>query len=116
MSLLSAFLVFLTLILSIGCSTIHYASQGEIPVYLSGTEGHSENFNAKGKVEFYFWGQYPNNQVVYLDTIGKDQGFTEISSITIEEGLSFKDWMQTVFSLGMYNPRSYKVKGIGKRL
>lgn len=100
----------------VGCSTIHYRSKGEIPVYFSSNRSYTQPFRIAGSTDFYFWGQYPESQIIYLDQEAKKEGWSGISKLVIHEYVTFQDWFYSVISLGLYTPRHYKISGYGHAL
>jgi hypothetical protein len=105
-------LIFFTWLLT-SCSTIQYASQGDIPVHLSGAQDHQKKFFIPGKAEFYFWGRYPKKSVVMVDQLAKENGLTEISRLQIYEYVTIQDFFAGFLSLGLYVPRSFILSGYG---
>jgi len=55
----------------------------------------------------------PKNQFVYIDKLGKDQGYSSLYKLKIEEYITFKDFMYSLFSLGFYTPRTFKISASG---
>ncbi|MBT3982492.1 MAG: hypothetical protein HOE90_14125 [Bacteriovoracaceae bacterium] len=110
------YILLLLLVTLCSCSTIRYKSKGDIPVKVSRATDHTKMFKADGKAPFYLWGTLPGEQVVHLDKLAIEQGFSEISKLVITEYTSFFDLFMSVVSLGFYMPRSYEIQGLGKTI
>ncbi|MBF0363359.1 MAG: hypothetical protein HQK49_20220 [Oligoflexia bacterium] len=108
--------IFLLLLLSyLSCSRINYRTNGEIPVYLTPQKGHDKNFVVDKSVDFYLFGFIPERHAIFLDMLGKQEGFNEISKLEIYERTSVKDFLWMIISLGCYTPRTVVVSGWGTK-
>lgn len=95
------------------CTTIHYRSSGLIATSFSPKEGHIHNTKVEGKKEFYLWGFLPKEHVVLVDKEMSRAGLISAANITIEEYQTTTDKVWTWISLGLFIPRTYKVRGFG---
>ncbi|MBF0297920.1 MAG: hypothetical protein HQK51_04330 [Oligoflexia bacterium] len=99
--------------ISVSCSRITYKNTGDIPVFFTPQNGHNKNFNINSDVDFYLFGLIPKKHTIFLDRLGKIEGFTEISKLEIYEKTSWKDFLYMFFSLGIYTPRTVLISGWG---
>tara|TARA_B100000886_G_scaffold161836_1_gene110343 strand:- start:997 stop:1353 length:357 start_codon:yes stop_codon:yes gene_type:complete len=109
------FILLLTLKLLTSCTTLSFKSYGEYSIFLGPKKGHGEIQEYVGEKDFYLWGVIPFEHTVYIDNVMKEFDFYSIANVEVEEYQSFKNFVLSVLSLGLYVPRNYKVKFYGKR-
>lgn len=95
------------------CSTVQFTNRGQIPVFVSKHKEHHELIEIKGKKEFFLWGLIGDDTKVYIDEIFKKHGYVSIANVHMETYQSGLAIFQTLFSLGLYIPKEYKVRGFG---
>ena len=106
--------VLLLLLLTNGCTSINYQSNGKIPIFVGNTKKSTDKTSLiKGKKEFYLWGLYPKNHDVFLDEEFGKVGFQKINRFIIEEFQTTIDKLKVFASLGMYIPKRYRIIGHG---
>lgn len=103
----------LTLFLVSACAELRIHSRGKIPVWLGPKEGHQHIIEKSGKKQFFFWGLVPDVHEINLDEELGDTGVISAANVTVEVEQSWQSFFKELFSLGLYNPREYKVKGFG---
>ena len=91
------------------CSHLSFKSGVLTPVKISvgnkSEQLHAENATA----EFYFWGKSPGTVEVDLGDISYKHGFENPSAVTVSESISFKSFLWTVVTLGLYSPVDYEI-------
>lgn len=95
------------------CTTIHYRSSGLIAASFSPKKDHIHHTKSVGKKEFYLWGLLPKEHVVLVDEEMSKAGLISAANITIEEYQTSSDKAWSWISLGLFIPRTYKVRGFG---
>jgi hypothetical protein len=109
----SYFLLCLLSLFFTSCARIHYSAGHSIPVFLSQKKSHHRPFRYTEKKDFYLIGFIPKVHEVSIDKVGKQEGFSELSQLQIEEHATFGNIMTAIFSLGLYTPRTVVLKGWG---
>lgn len=108
------FLTVITLFFSstfMSCTTIHYRSQGSIPVSFEGNPKHLREVSIEGRKNFYFWGIEPDSTEVFLDHEVKRAGLDGISKVIVYEHKNPQDTLISFLTLGLYIPRGYTITG-----
>ncbi|MBK27084.1 MAG: hypothetical protein CME70_23975 [Halobacteriovorax sp.] len=100
-------------VFTVSCTSIRYRSTGVIATSFSPKPMHVHQTNVEGRKEFYLWGLVPNEHTVEIDKEMSRAGLISAANITIEEYQTLGDKFATWLSLGLYIPRSYKVRGFG---
>jgi len=91
------------------CSSITFQSQ-EVGVVTTQVDlPKSEKVEIKGEVIFYAWGHYPTEHIINIDTEFKQRGFGVVADPWVEEYQTFFNYLFTVLSFGMYNPRNFRI-------
>lgn len=99
-----------------GCSSLQFANHGQIPVYVTKREGHHDYVEIKGKKEFFLWGLIGEDKKVFIDELMKEKGIISVANIHLETYMSPLSIFQTIFSLGLYIPKEFKIKAFGVSL
>jgi hypothetical protein len=99
-----------------GCSSVQFTNRGQIPVYVSKHKDHHDYLEIYGKKEFFLWGLIGDDKKVFIDEAFKDRGYVSVANVHIQTYMSAKAIFQTIFSLGLYVPKEYKIRGFGLTL
>lgn len=95
---------------------MQFANRGQIPVYVTKKTGHHDPVEVKGQKEFFLWGLIGDGEKIYVDELIKDKGFISVANIHLETYHSPLAIFQTLFTLGMFIPKQYKISGYGVSL
>jgi hypothetical protein len=98
-----------------GCARLEFKSSGLIPISIASQQKHVKPASVEGHREFYFWGLLPREQSVLIDEELKDQGLISAAEVEVE---TFETWGSTIkeiLSLGLYNPRHYRIRALGPK-
>jgi len=97
------------------CAKIKYTTREKrVEIFEHG--GRNVEFSVIGRKNFYLWGHFPKDATVYLDeVIHQSTGYFDPAEISIEDFQSFPQFLASVFSLGLYAPRSYRIRGYAIR-
>lgn len=105
----------LILFLYSSCSSLHFESSGAFNVDFMARDEAAKELSVEGKKEFFFWGLYPEFQVIKVDqelaTIGVNTG----GRLQVEEYQTVSGLFLTIVSLGLYHPVYYKITIRGER-
>ncbi len=97
------------------CSSQSFVSEGTIPIPISTTKN-SENFFEKYMTsDSYFWGRSPEVARINLDEIVNELGLRGASFVTIEARFSWRSFLYTLVTLGLYCPQDFKISVRAKR-
>jgi hypothetical protein len=95
------------------CTTVHFRSKGQIPVYIGPTDAHVVRRHVIGQIEFYMWGLIPRSHFVLVDELIMDEGFVSAANVASYEYQTFWDLFFSVASLGIYIPKHYRLDFFG---
>lgn len=92
--------------LSVGCSQLNLVTDHpEDEIFLSSQAQHSRIFTYSDRVDFYLWGLYPAaGRTIYADELLRTQGIRSASEVELKSYQTWRDWVYTVVTLGMYAP------------
>ena len=99
----------ITLLMSVSCSDLTYISNGNIPLKIAVANNSELTTYTEGKSDFYFWGKFPERAVIDLEDFAHKEGLVFPSNIVIEQSTSWKSFLYTVFTLGLYCPVDFKI-------
>lgn len=88
-----------------------YKSRSTLPVQFDYNPKHKKQISFEGRREYYLFGLLPKRHEIFLDEEIYQQGFQGMSKIEIDDSLSFKNYMISLFTLGFYTPRNFEIKG-----
>ncbi|MBF0366418.1 MAG: hypothetical protein HQK50_12675 [Oligoflexia bacterium] len=97
-----------------GCGQIEYRSSEAIPISYGLNKNHQQQFKAEVTSDFYFFGAFPEREYVFIDQLAKSSGFEEISRPNIAEKVSFENILLTIFSFGLYTPKTVEITAWAK--
>ncbi len=103
-------LIFFLVLLS-SCSTIIFRSNNKIPVTFEGNPEHIKEILIEKKRDFYFWGNSPEEQVVYLDEEVAAAGYRGLSKLIVYEHKNPTDILLKFLTLGLYMPTGFTITG-----
>ncbi|GAB4410378.1 MAG: hypothetical protein OHK0056_13330 [Bacteriovoracaceae bacterium] len=106
-------LVILTLLFVSSCAEVRIHSRGKIPVWVGPKPGHNNVVEKEGVKQFFLWGLVPEVHEINLDEEFGDTGMISAANVTVEVEQSWSSLIKEILSLGLYNPRDYKVRGFG---
>ena len=107
---MNLFLAFATLLIS-GCATIHFRSNGNLPVSFEGNGAHQKEILVEGRRNFYWWGVNPEYHEVFVDEELRNAGHKSISKAIIYEQKNPQDILISFLTLGIYMPRGWTITG-----
>ena len=113
---LSKICIIFLLLTVVSCTRMSYRSSGieKVRVF-DGGENYSA-FSIMGEKKFYLWGIYPEEITVFIDReIEKTTGFIKPAHIEIEDFQTTKNFLISIFTLGIYIPRNFRIKGLALR-
>ena len=101
--------------LLVSCAKIKYTTREKrVEIFEHG--GRNVEFSVIGRKNFYLWGHFPKDATVYIDEIvHQSTGYFDPAEISIEDFQSFPQFLASFFSIGLYTPRSYRIKGYAIR-
>jgi len=105
------FLGFVFLLSTVSCTTIHFRSNGNVPVTFEGNPSHKKEVEIVGQKHFYFWGVEPESHVVYIDEELKNAGYNGLSKAIIYEHKNPQDILISFLTFGLYMPRGWTITG-----
>lgn len=110
--------MFLVIILGIflfGCAQIKYTTKdGGVDIFEYG--GRNVEFSVVGKRNFYLWGYFPENSMVFIDRVIRNTtGYLKPAEVSIEDYQTIPQFLASVVSLGLYIPKSYRIRGYAIR-
>lgn len=113
--MINSFILFVGMVGFSSCSTIVYKSKNRIPLNFESKKNETEELIVTGSKEFYLGGFVPKYHEVYVDEEVLAKGGDSISKLSIEDHLTFKNYIVAILTLGFYTPRTYTIKGYTKK-
>lgn len=96
---------------AVSCTTIHFRSNGSVPVTFEGNASHRKEVEISGHRHFYFWGVEPDHHEVYIDEEVRNAGYNGLSKAIIYEQKSPQDILISFLTFGLYMPRAWTITG-----
>lgn len=103
-------LIFFLLLSLLGCSSTLIKSNDKIDLSLNKNLSHKKNINIEIKKEFFLWGLLPQHELLLDEELG-NRGYEFVSSVQVEEKSTMKDALWTLFTFGVYYPKTYVLSG-----
>lgn len=97
-----------------GCTTTRYTSEGKIPLYISSEPKNIKAFEIEGRHLFYWWGKIPEVSEIRLDELVAREGHMSAANLRVREYRTMRDWLQSLFSFGLYTPITYRINGFAR--
>ena len=97
------------------CTVMSFKSTGHYPIQLGQKRDHGHVREFYGEKIFYVWGIVPDERPVFIDQLIGESDLDSVANIRVEEYQSFKNFLWSVASLGIYMPKNYRVKVYGKK-
>jgi hypothetical protein len=101
----------ISLMFLLSCAEIKIHSTKKYPVSFNKEKNHSRNISMVVEKEFFIWGIYPKDQKLNLASEMKERGILTLSELRITEKARTPDVLWTIFSMGLYAPRTYVIEG-----
>ena len=93
------------------CTHINVINNGKYLVKLNRKKTDLQKITFKNNVEFYFWGMLPSEHNIDISKlIDQEWIYKDISGVSYIEYQTFLQSFQQLLSLGLYIPKSFKVK------
>lgn len=96
---------------TVSCTTIHFRSNGSLPVSFEGNPAHKKQVEIVGQRHFYFWGIEPDHHEVFVDEEVRNAGYNGLSKTIIYEQKNPQDILISFLTLGFYMPRAWTITG-----
>jgi hypothetical protein len=97
------------------CSNLSFVASGKTPFKISVGKKSEKLVEKEATADFYFWGKSPKIFVIDLEDFGHEFGLEEPSNVTISQTLSFKSFLYTIVTLGLYCPVDYKISALSNK-
>jgi hypothetical protein len=107
-------MLFLLFVFLNACGTIHYRSDGKIPITFHDKIDHTRPFEVTTSKEFYLFGLVPRKHQFYIDAFFSQLGIIDVSRLKIQEYSTPLDNFLTILSLGFYTRRTLILSGTTK--
>lgn len=101
----------ISLMFLLSCAEIKIHSTKKYPLSFKKEKNHSRNISMVIEKEFFVWGIYPKNQNLNIATEMKERGILSLSELKVLEKPTTPDVLWTIFSMGLYAPRTYVIEG-----
>lgn len=107
------YFLFIFIFICLSCSQLEFKTHDKIPTWGQKHQSPSERFVIEGERIFYLWGNYPGQHEVFIDDEIINKGYRMATELSIEEYQTWQNFLWTAFTLGMYVPTNYVIKGKG---
>lgn len=101
----------MTLLLFLGCGRLQFQSKEGSKVSFYPQSKYSKEVRIKGNRSYYLWGLLPFKHSIFVEDELRKYGHTGLASTRISETLTATDVIWTMFTLGMYAPKSFIIEG-----
>jgi hypothetical protein len=107
--IICVFCLFSIAFISSSCTSLLFESVGRTPFKISAAKSSNQTIVIEENAEIYFWGKSPEMTKINFENLDRLSGLNRPSYVTIEQSISWKSFLYTILTLGIYSPVDYKI-------